>query len=121
MGGDGPLVAVGVGDAGEAVARGLVGEMDPGRVKRFTIESSILPPRMKSRGAVCNHSSGSQGIPGGCVAGTASITIEVDEATARAFERHRQRYAAVFWNETPHAQRDCVARIVAVRHSVLLK
>ena len=96
MGGDGPLVAVGVGDAGEAVARGLVGEMDPGRVKRFTIESSILPPRMKSRGAVCNHSSGSQGIPGGCVVGTANITIQVNEAAARAFERRRQRYSAAF-------------------------
>ncbi len=39
VGGDGPLVAVGVGDASEAVAVELVREMDPGRVRRFTIES----------------------------------------------------------------------------------
>ena len=39
MGEDSPLVSVEVGDAGAAVAVELVGESDPGRVQRFTIES----------------------------------------------------------------------------------
>ena len=52
---------------------------------------------------------------------TANITIQVDEAAARTFERRRQRYSAVFLNEKPYAHRNCIAQIVAAKYGVLLK